>query len=391
MSPKLRGFTLLEMMVVVTISLLLMVLVVPIFQICTRTVRTVERKLALYEAARNILDVLEFEVRLVAQNERGEHLSIKSVYFDDNDPNPVVSPAGNTKPGVADVNKRGYRESRREADVFSFSRHQGGAFRYAPNLVKMGSMAFPLAYPEQLNRTPEAWKASIRSTLSYPRGYVSGSDDSVGYIPSRADCLANTRLIEVEEVAHPINPMHNSWGNTFDFVDHCYDTFAAGNEVKLSGATAVPPMPAIRPGTNCEDAARVTEGFAYATDDAFSTVRRSIGGINLMDLDISYWDSAAGSPTRFQFQDPPDNCALYFWPAPKAVRITITVCDLEKRGLLTLCRLVYLPVGLGNQIIDNGVNAGQPRLDRDMYPNNKAKLLNNPRNGAGSQAEVGQF
>ena len=43
-----RGFTLLEMMVVVTISLLLMVLVVPIFQICTRTVRTVERKLALY-------------------------------------------------------------------------------------------------------------------------------------------------------------------------------------------------------------------------------------------------------------------------------------------------------------------------------------------------------
>lgn len=386
-----RGFTLLEMMVVVTISLLLMMLVVPIFQVCTRTVRTVERKLALYEAARNILDLLEFEVRLVAQNERGEHFSIKSIYFDDTDPNPAVSPPGNTKPGVADVDKRAYRQSRREADVVSFARHQGGAFRYATNLVKVGSMAFPLAYPEELNRTPEAWKASLRSTLAYPRGYVVGSDDSVGYIPSRGDSLANTRLIEVEEVAHPINPMYNSQGNSFDFVDHCYDTFAAGNEVKLSGATSVPPMPAIRPGTTCEDAARVTEGFAYSSDDAFSTVRRSIGGINLMDLDISYWDSATGSATRFQFQDPPDNCAVYFWPTPKAVRITITVCDAEKRGSLTLCRLVYLPVGLGNQVIDNGFSGSQTRMDKDMYPNNKAKLLNNPRNGVGSQAEVGQF
>ncbi|MCW8129781.1 MAG: prepilin-type N-terminal cleavage/methylation domain-containing protein [Planctomycetota bacterium] len=386
-----RGFTLLEMMIVVAVSLMIMVLVVPIFQVTTRTVKTVERKLALYEAARNILDILEFEIRLVARNERGEAFSIKSLTFPDNDPNKLVSPPGSTKPGVLDVNRRGYRESRREADVASFARHQGGGFRYAMNLNKIGSMAYPLAYPEQFNRTPEAWKASIRSTLAYPRGYMNGTDNSVGYIPSRTSCIDNVRLTEVEEVAHPNNPMHNSWSDTFDFMDHLYDSFAPGNEVKLSGVDAVPPMAAGRTGTTCEDAARVTEGFANAGDDAAYAVRRSVGDINLTDLDISYWDDATGSATRYSFQDPPDNCAVYFWPTPKAVRITISVCDLDKRGVLSICRIVHLPVGLGNQVIDNTFDPAQVRLDRDMYPYNRAKLLNNPRNGAGSQAEVGQF
>jgi len=388
---KLRAFTLLEMLVVVTVSLTIITMIVPIFQVTTRTVRTVERKLALYEAARNILDILEFEMRMVAQNERGEHFSIKSITFPDNDPGPHVSLPGATKPGIADVNRLGYRQSRREADVVSFARHQGGAFRYVMNLEKLGSMAFPLAYPEQINRTPEAWKASIRSTLAYPRGYFNGTDNTVGFIPSRNDCLFNVRHIEVEEVAHPINPMHNSNSITFDLMDHCYDTMAAGNEVKLTGDYSSAKMNQAPPGTTCEDAARATEGFRYAWDDISYAVRRTAGVINIMDLDIAYWDDAQGSPTRFSYQDPPDNCAVYFWPTPKAIRVTIAVCDIDKRGVLSLCRVIYLPVGTGNQLIDTSPNASQPRMDRDMQPHNRAKLLHNPRNGASSQAEVGQF
>src|SRR5476649_1096975 len=99
-----RAFTLVEMMVVLTVSLLLMTMIVPIFRLSTKTVQVVERKLAVYESARNVLDLVESELQLAISNEKGEHFSIKHVSWIDTDTftppfvGPVVMP-GTTDPG----------------------------------------------------------------------------------------------------------------------------------------------------------------------------------------------------------------------------------------------------------------------------------------------------
>jgi len=162
---KTRGFTLLEMMVVVAISLLLIALLVPIFQLTTRTVRTVEVKLAVYEAARNILDVLDAQLRLAMCTERGEHFSIKGGAFQDTDP---FTPLGSAK----------YKESRREAGSVHLTRLDcSGA---------CGSMNNDMWYAGSQATFYDAWLFSIRSNLQY---------QSVWDVPTRAQKLQDVSLI----------------------------------------------------------------------------------------------------------------------------------------------------------------------------------------------------
>src|SRR6185369_16877631 len=71
------GFTLVEMMIVITISLALMTMVVPIFNLVTRTTIRIERKLAVYEAARMMLDFYENEIENEIYDSRGNHFGIK--------------------------------------------------------------------------------------------------------------------------------------------------------------------------------------------------------------------------------------------------------------------------------------------------------------------------
>jgi prepilin-type N-terminal cleavage/methylation domain-containing protein len=87
-----RGFTLLEMMTVLAIALILMMMMVEVFKVSTHTVQIVERKLAVYEAARGLLDEVEDNVRRTGYNERGELFAIKSMSFTDNDPVTVSNP-----------------------------------------------------------------------------------------------------------------------------------------------------------------------------------------------------------------------------------------------------------------------------------------------------------
>src|SRR6185436_13543238 len=113
-----RGFTLIEMLVVLAISLMLMVLVVPVFQVTTKTVQAVERKLSVYEAARNILDIIESDVKLGVVNERGGHWSLKSVAWEDND---AFTPPGSTLiTGNTDKASMAYKQSRRFADAVNY-------------------------------------------------------------------------------------------------------------------------------------------------------------------------------------------------------------------------------------------------------------------------------
>jgi len=98
-----------------------------------------------------------------------------------------------------------------------------------------------------------------------------------------------------------------------------------------------------------------------------------------MDLDIAYWDARAR-----EFKDPPDNTLLALAPGPRAIRITITVCDKDRRGSATLCRIIQVNAhGLCDDEVSSPGGSGQInraaldviRLDRDLTPYNRPKNL----------------
>ena len=350
------GFTVVEMLVVLALSLALMTLIVPIFQIATRTVKGVERRLALYEAARNILDLLEYEIAMAAVNERGEHFSLKSWTAQDADP---CTRDQDGSPATPDTLP--YLYSRREGDALAYVKLQAGAFRYAGNLLQPGSMAFALAYPEIAQSAPEAWKCSTRSTWIYPYKY---SDAGAGFFDgtlSRARQTANVSLAEIEIIAHGLTNQHGGIGADLAQADPIPLTLAPGFEIKLSD-------PGYNPSNSDgrEDPREVVMQMWHK--DLKATKRRKLGGIRAMDFDVAYWDDAAR-----KFVDPPDGTALYFWPPPKALRVTVTVCDAERRGQLTLTRIVQLCAGIGDGQAANTLDT--QGLDADPQPFNRTKQL----------------
>ncbi len=350
-----RGFTVMEMMVVVTISLAMMLLIVPIFQVTTRTVKTVERKLALYEAARNILDLISLDVAQAVLNERSEPFSIKSLTYTDTDP---LTDPGN----LAVAADRYGRTSRREADSVNYCKLQGGAFRFAQNLLQPGSMAFPLGYPEIVTRYPEAWKCSLRTSLSYYNmsNVVSTGSEMTSW--SRVQQLADVTLINMQVICHAHTGLFRPSNNCYDAIPN---SMAPGYEMKEdSGVPDDPPL----------------ETRGVSGNDNMRSSNRHLGGLRVMDLDVAYWDDVDK-----KFKDPPDDTTLYFWPAPKAIRITITVCDLAKRGTLTLARVVQIPVGygrcgdkaldaaLGDLTLNPRASSDTTQLDLDTQPFNRTK------------------
>jgi len=360
-----RGFTILEMMVVLAISLVLMVMVVPIFQVTTRTVQTVERKLAIYEAARNILDILDYEVRMAVINERGNTFTLKNCMYTDTDLNNRVSPPGTPSPATGKWDALGYRQSRREGDGITYVKMQGGGFRWADNTLMPGSQAFPMSYPEAFINTPEAWKTSIRSSLHYPNDY---SGDTMGfyYAAKRSDQLFDTSEVKCE-VANTALTAEFLSGAVHSMFDPVYGDLMPGFEHKVLGFN----KPFDPRG----------ESKGLPGTDIHYQIMRTFGSIHLMDLDIAYWDARAR-----EFKDPPDNTLLALAPAPRAVRITITVCDRNKRGTATLCRIVQISSqGLCDDETSPGGPGGSPqinrgaldttRLDIDLNPYNRPKDL----------------
>ncbi|HYF51044.1 MAG TPA: type II secretion system protein [Planctomycetota bacterium] len=360
---KTRGFTLLEMMVVLAVALALMVMIVPIFQVTTRTVQTVERKLAIYEAARNILDILDYEVRSAVINERGNTFTIKSATYNDTDTNAKTSPPGTPSPATGQWNPLGYRQSRREGDGITYVKMQGGGFRWADNLCMAGSQAFPLSYPEAFINTPEGWKTSVRASLHYPNNY-GGDTRGFYYSATRAQQLFDTSQIKLE-FANEALWSELITGVVGSMLDPVYGNLMPGFEHKTLGFN-VPFDPNL-------------ESKGVCGTDIHYQMFRTFGTIHLMDLDIAYWDAKAR-----EFKDPPDNTLLALAPAPRAIRITITVCDRDKRGTATLCRIIQVA---GQGICDDETSsAGGPaqinraaldttRLDIDLAPYNRPKDL----------------
>ena len=350
-----RGFTLVEMMVVLTVSLLLMTMIVPIFRVTTRTVQTVERKLAVYEAARNIIEIIESDVQLAMTNERGEHFSLKHVSWLDTDPFTPVSPSPALDPGVSDTNNLAFHQSRRFTDALDYIRVEGNGVRGGPTQFP-GGKAFPMAYPDHNLAYPEVWKCSLRSTLLYqhPIAYAASDyqTDAVGQRWNRNEQVADVSQIEAAIVFYAAFDQPKWYAGTLNYAQH-YDQvpqfMGPGREIRVPISLD-------------------------AVGDQGGVVQRRLGGLKLMDLQISYWDDSPSAGGGKQFKDLPDNTVVYFWPAPKAIRITITVCDSEKRDQVTLCRVVQIPLGCGNGAVNTAA------MDKAYYSaaigNNSPAIFN---------------
>jgi type II secretory pathway pseudopilin PulG len=324
-----RGFTVIEMMVVVTICLTMMMLVVPIFQVTTRTVTHVEEKLAVYEAARNILDNIEQEVRQAVTNERGEHFSIKACAYADTD---KFTPDEDNNPGTLDLTR--YKFSRREADCVNYIKPQTGAFHsnngmasWQHTTIMDGAVSHPFNYPTQFLYKPdthEAWFSSIRSSLLYQI-----PENDMGQLvvygqttKTRAQLLADVGLIETAMIFQARNnePDYNAAGS-LTWPNEPVNRLMVGNELKQQ-----------------------VRFYDWIDDYA----RKQVTGMNILDLAIAYWDDVDA-----KFYEPRDDSIVYFENPPKALRFTITVADANKRARVTLQRLVQIPVGMGSGVVTN--------------------------------------
>ena len=318
------AFTLVEMMVVLLISLTLMVMSLSIFQVTTRTVQRVERRLAVYEAARNTLDRFECEIQTAFINEKGDQFCIKACnYLDTDSFTPAANPPGSD---------RKFYESRREMDALYYLRRTAGA-RWSISPYSGGAWN-PFAEPTQIYY-PDLFRVYLRANALYPT------------LPNLPPGYRNQLMADVSQLEAGFY-MELNWANSGEWYD--------GNGNRLGWASNEV-MNKFAPG-----------GEKNAPNDQLTNVWGKFNnGGNLLDLDIAYWDE-----TTRKFLNLPDFTAVYFAPPPKAVRVTITVCDRDKRDRVTLSRIVKIPVG-------NGSGAVQDTRDDDYsnpsYPYNRTKNL----------------
>lgn len=94
---------------------------------------------------------------------------------------------------------------------------------------------------------------------------------------------------------------------------------------------------------------------------------RYLSTLDVMDFEVSYWDDVARA-----FKNLPDFTAVYFAPPPKAIRITVTVADVNKREMLSFSRITLVPGGTSN----GAISADPPDTSNtDPSPYNRLKDL----------------
>ncbi|HYF50696.1 MAG TPA: type II secretion system protein [Planctomycetota bacterium] len=304
------GFTLLEMMVVVLIALVLMSMLVPVFQVTTRTVMTVERRLSAYEAARMMLDFYEGEIQMAGFDCRGNHFGIKKTEWEDTD---KFTPAGTTER---------YASSLRHASEISF--------------IKPPSYTYYSTYSVSQNTAlvNNAWAV----------------DCNITYMSHDLACSRNWqragKLGDVSALTTSGFNIQRLWAEHTG----AYYADPPANTILLYS----PPDPtptSIAPGF---------EGAPWGGYDNGGGHGSYVPQLPVMDFDVQYWDEAAK-----EFKNVPKDTAAYFAPVPKAVRITITCCDSDKRAKVTLSRIVRIPVGTGSGALAG--NAPDPNMNPTPY------------------------
>jgi len=296
-SRRPRGFTLIEMLVSIGIVLMMMALIVPIFQITTRTVTAVERRLAVYEAARMMLDFYQDEIECAIWDCRGNQFGLKHMEFEDTDP---FTPAGTAKR---------FAQSMRQADCVSYLKAPSYTYYSAYGSGQSTALVNPAWYNDvnlcYMASSLEMVKKSNRAPLLAD---VS-TNSSSGFYYQRQYGPSNGRY----------------------FKDPPANTITLYSPKDHPSTTIIPE----------------SENEAGDGIDNEAGHGGYIPTIPLLDFQISYWDD-----TVHKFMTPPAQTMIYFAPPPKAVRFTITVCDVEKRSTLTLSRIVRVHTGTGSGFVD---------------------------------------
>jgi prepilin-type N-terminal cleavage/methylation domain-containing protein len=323
-----KAFTLIEMMIVLMISLVMMTIILPVFQVTSRTVQVVERKLAVYESARNVLDQIAFEFRTAVQNEQGDGFGIKHRYVMEDNPFTPINTDDPGTPYPTDTTKR-FKGSRREADAICFGMTQPGGYRNNSSALFPGSMSFPLAHPEGDQYYPEGWQAMIWHTWSNP--YLSAGDRDP------ADWDGGTGVEKIEAA------------NSYD---------AVSNKMAINEVTgSSPKYNTVQPGhtERFNDWQPGGERIKYdpylGTSIGYKKWRQT-SGIRVMDIEFAHWNDVTRAFIRYS-----NYYSIYFAPAPKAVLVTITACDINKRAFVTLSRVVRIPIGTGDGTVFNSVSS----------------------------------
>jgi prepilin-type N-terminal cleavage/methylation domain-containing protein len=280
-----HGFTLLEVMVVVSIALMVMLMITPIFSVVSRTVQKVEEKLDVYEAARNVLDNFELEVQQAIQNERGEMFGIKNVSFKGTAGLDPFCKAGFNPDGTSR-----YYFDERSADAVHFLK-----VRTQSNHHQSDKIRYPLDFQHATTHdfwvnTIEIYSAMLSSNLLY-------------LTPASR---TNNRLKDVRNIAIDLN----EGGRRY-----C-DKYPVPNPPP---PTPPPPIPIEYYYSEPPDCLSPWKGNTApwnCTDDRqefmnlrYGSAQNSIG---VMDFDVEYWDEK-----KKIWREPPTDTAVFFRHIPK--------------------------------------------------------------------------
>ncbi|HYF51218.1 MAG TPA: type II secretion system protein [Planctomycetota bacterium] len=325
------GFTLIEMMIVLAVSLAIMGMMVPMFTVSTRTVATVEAKLQAYQSARMILDIMETEIRLAHPvGERGEIFAIKNYHIDTMGKDKFAN--------YPDPSKRYALSRRREGDCALFGQISR-LETYAGNSYS-SSFNLGLVWPNMCNHSAREGQAvRFGGDLMHKNFW-----ELEGY---RTDVSKIEFSLSVESQYQNVKWWWDAGGNTLmQPLDMETDYYAPG---KQWGEPLCSPHHA-------------KWGW-------------EIPGIRCMDVDIAWWDDVNKQWCGAAKDQKYDFTSIYLAPIPKAVRFTITVCDPDKKSKVTLSRVVRMPAGNGSGAIDPAQGASTDTAWFQADPANPKKPL----------------
>jgi hypothetical protein len=332
-----------ELMVVMVITLIIMGMLTSLFVSATKVVQVVELKLRLNEQARGILDSFEQQITNACADERGGIFAIKALDFTDGDTDPKVSKTVADSKRKVDMLNYVYPSRKDVKTMYNYP--PSGGFPYA-----LGSSWNAVSGGDPADHTVEFVMAAFMANVHYP------ADDGFHGVTYNSDFKMTAGLVAAEIFARKMaakNDVSRIW--------YCLRRAEPANNP--SGTN--PLMPGAYPGADAHPH-QLEPGYEYGgpyrgqgsghagisyqaagykhNDEAPYAI---FNDVYVMDMSIAVWDE-----TDRKFHRVPSLCAVYFAPIPKAILISMTVCDINKKGRISYSRIVRMPAGIGDGHFD---------------------------------------
>jgi len=315
-----EGFTMVELLVAVSLSVLLVCVLTMAFQVATSTVETVQRKLDIYEAARGVLQVMAMAIQPAALNQRGEYFIVKSVAYEDNDDR---TPADDEWAFMQLVARRDIPDGPpMDVTKYDFSRRECDCLAYVQSTIGRsdgGGATMPYA-----------------AHSPYSSGYKL---ERFAHSALFRDQVNLGRAME-DVVSLEVLP----YGYYFNMP---YETLY-GADINGDGKEE----PYTYQYYECEEF-EMRPGRDYTGTSVNARQGRGRANVRTMDFNVSFWHEGLSS-----FIDPPDYTVVALSPMPKAIKLTVNIWDYDGRDHETFSRIVWLPGGLGaTQLVGDTVMA----------------------------------